>query len=45
MARVDLEKAKTALIEHERMLDSAVRERNSLRIKVARIGAQVAKAR
>ena len=44
-AKANLEKAKTALIEHERVLDSAVRARNSLRIQVAGIGAQVAKAR
>ena len=43
-AKVDLEKAKVALIEHEKVLDGAVRERNSLRIQVAGIRVQVAKA-
>ena len=31
-AKADLEKAKAALIEHERVLDSALRDRNSLKI-------------
>ena len=43
-AEINLEKAKAALIEHEKVLDGAVRERNSLRIQVVGIGVQVAKA-
>ena len=43
-AKVDLARAKAVLIKHEKVLDGAVRERNSLRIQVARVGTQVAKA-
>ena len=38
-AKANLEKAKAALIEHEKVLDGAIRQRNSLRIQVVRIGA------
>ena len=44
-AKADLVKASAALTEHEKVLDAAIRERNSLRIEVAGIGAQVTKAR
>ena len=38
-------KASAALTKHEKVLDGTVRERNSLRIQVLGIGAQIAKAR
>ena len=44
MDKADLDKAKAAMFKHERVLDSAIQERNSLRIQVVGIGAQVAKA-
>ena len=44
-AKVDLEKAKATLNEHEKLLASAVQERDSLKAKVPGIGVQVAKAR
>ena len=43
-AKADLVKASAALTEHEKVLDAAVRERNSLRVQVVGIGAKVAKA-
>ena len=44
-AKAGLQKAKAALIEHQRVLDGAIWERNSLRIQVVGIREQVAKAR
>ena len=40
-----MESAEAVLIKHKKVLNANVRERNSLRIQVARIRAQVAKAR
>ena len=37
-AKADMVRASAALTEHEKVLDATVRERNSLRIQVARIG-------
>ena len=36
-AKVDLDRAKAILIEHEKVLDGAIRERKSLRIQVTGI--------
>ena len=44
-AKTDLVKASAALTEHEKVLDAAVQERNSLRVQVAGIRVHVAKAR
>ena len=44
-AKADLVKASVALTEHEKVLDAKVWERNSLRVQVAGIGAQMARAR
>ena len=43
-AKADLVKASAALIEHKKVLDAAVQEKNFVRVQVAGIGVEVAKA-